>query len=182
VRVTRSQERVAISVVLIAVLALERLKALKSVLESAPVVVEEARPRDICWPESESPFALPSVTASCDADCRIETCEARVASDPESVVILLVFCRIFALFDATLHESDDISESAALTAHERVFTVTVRAVSEPERVEILEVLRSVCHDSVETVAISELSEPEIVLTEVFRMDTAHESEEISAIF
>jgi hypothetical protein len=70
------------------------LKAFQSVLERAPLVVDEASPRESCCPERESPFAPPRVSGAWESDWRAETVPEREVRfvlrevrEPESVVI-----------------------------------------------------------------------------------------------
>jgi hypothetical protein len=54
------------------------LKVVQSVDDSAPFCTAEARARESIWPESERPFAVPSVTASWEIAARAASCPERV--------------------------------------------------------------------------------------------------------
>jgi hypothetical protein len=83
------------------------LKVFQSVDEIAPVVPDEARESESCCPESESPFAVPRVTAAWDAAWRAAIC-------PDIVFTVL---------------------EIVVTVQERAVTVLVSVFSDPEMVE-----------------------------------------------
>jgi hypothetical protein len=134
------------------------LNMFQSVDESAPLWTAEARARESCCPESESPFPIPIVTASWACDWRTDIWEASV----EIVVFIDAICHervaIFIVFVAICPESEAISvvcwdtvpESRSIvfereeTTPEIEFTDEVRFARFPES----EAISVVCWDTV----------------------------------
>jgi hypothetical protein len=145
------------------------LNVFQSIAESAPVLVEEASARERIWPERESPFALPRVTASCAAPWRaeiwpmsVDTAPERVARDHdmvEIVMVLVAVCQervareVFVV--ARAPERASISMRIDETDHERV----TRA---QESVAMLALLTPTAPESVVTTHESEASDEFVV--------------------